>query len=266
MINDSPRFRRDWEPWVPQGSCRVTTAGPCRHRDLNTHAEGRYLWIWAAESCAGQALTWAAAAKLGFEDYLVYSGKQPRTDILNSDDLNATLLIPSHPLQILQLCLQIPFSAVLCEYNQYTERTSRSGSKYSSNPQALTAYASFGKKTPTPGRRQYELANGATLPQPIYPGSDFCSAQMYAVQTSSSGSEISRVSSICSLVNLVCGNGSVNNFLKKGKNRQMNRFSHPIERKFPPNHPLWISQPSGQTHEQQAGRKQRWLVPLVQKP
>lgn len=142
------------------------------------------------------------------------------------------------------------------QYNQCTERTSRSGSKYSGNPQALTAYASFGKKTPTPGRRQHELANGATLPQLIYPGSDFCSAQMYAVQTSSSGSEIPRVSSICSLVNLVCGKGSVNNLLKKGKNTEMNRFSHSIERKFPPNHPLWISQPSGQTLEQQAGRKQ----------
>lgn len=49
----------------------------------------------------------------------------------------------------------------------------------------------------------------------------FCSTQMYAVQTSSSGSEIPRVSSICSLVNLVCGKGSVNNLLKKGKNRQI---------------------------------------------
>lgn len=68
------------------------------------------------------------------------------------------------------------------------------------------------------------------------PGSDFHSAQMNAVQTFSSGSEIPSVSSICSLVNLVCGKVSVNNPMasEKGQERQMNgRFSHSIERKLP---------------------------------
>lgn len=48
----------------------------------------------------------------------------------------------------------------------------------------------------------------------------FISAQMYAVQTFSSGSEIPRVSSICSLVNLVCGKVSVNNSMASEKGQE----------------------------------------------
>jgi len=67
------------------------------------------------------------------------------------------------------------------------------------------------------------------------PGSDFHSAQMYSVQTFSSASEITRVSSICSLLNRLCGKGSVNNPMasEKGQEQAGEWEIFTIERKLP---------------------------------
>lgn len=117
-------------PGCHKGATGSSQGDPCRHRDLNTHAEGRYLCIWAA------ALTWVLSWAL--RTSLFIQG-------INLELMHKLRWLECNPLinhssslansAAMQLCLpvvqQIPFSAVLCEYNGCT---SRSGSKYSSNP------------------------------------------------------------------------------------------------------------------------------------
>lgn len=77
-VKDSPRFRRDWESWVPQGSFRVTIGGA-----LAAQGPQHPYWGQVPLDLRSRILFWASSdlsAKLGFEDYLVYSEDQPRTD------------------------------------------------------------------------------------------------------------------------------------------------------------------------------------------
>lgn len=229
-MKDSPSFRRDWEP---RGATRVKQLqghrgrSPWGHWDLNTGAEGGE---GTSGSSAVQALTCGAALNLGFEDCLIYSGKQPRTDSTNTDDLNATLSVPSPHLQILQLCLlagqrQTPRLLLICAlWIKSMHRQNQPVPPTSANTAAIPKHQQ--QTHPLVSKLPHREGDGMSLRlvplchSLFIPGSDFHSAQTYAVQTFSSGSEIPRVSSICSLVNLVCGKVSVNNPMASEKGQE----------------------------------------------
>lgn len=130
-----------------------------------------------------QALTCGTAVNLGFENYLIYSGKQPRIDSTNKDYLNATLSVPSPHLQILRLCLLAVqqktlacFSSVLYEHNRCTDRTSRShpaSANTAATPKHQQLMHPLARKLPHQEGDCTELVNSATLPQPIYPWKRF---------------------------------------------------------------------------------------------